>query len=300
MTGGSNRTPATSTGSARARWFVGVFCAALALWSALQPRLDAQQKDRHVNRAIEALEGGKPALTGDTWVFVDREHRPYDVTELRATLNKLLANKNAQGQPALAPIVRVPTEGDQPVRWIIKQVLESGAMGIIIPQVETGDQALRIIQSMRYPQLKTSKYQNPRGRRGCGCSGGAGWGLQNPADYVSRADVWPLNPQGELLALPMIETPEGVKNINAILDTPGVGGILIGPSDLTMNYGEGRWNNPADKKPDTEEAIQTVTKACVAKKKMCAMVTANDAETKKYLNDGFKMIYGTYLPNSSS
>ena len=195
----------------------------------------------------------------------------------------MFANKNEQGQPALAPIVRIPAEGDQDVRWIIKQVLESGGMGIIVPQVENAEQALKIVQSMRYPQLKTSKYQNPPGRRGCGCSGGAGWGLQNPADYVSRADVWPLNPDGELMAFPMIENPVGVKNINAILDVPGVSGVLIGPTDLTMNYGEGRWANPADKKPDTEAAIQTVAKACVAKKKMCAMVTSNDAETKKYL-----------------
>lgn len=279
--------------------FAGVLCAALALWSLADPRVAAQPKDRR-NRLIEALENGRPAITGETWAFVDREHRPYDITELRATLTKMFANKNAEGQPALAPIVRIPAEGDQDVRWIIKQVLESGGMGIIVPQVENAEQALKIVQSMRYPQLKTSKYQNPPGRRGCGCSGGAGWGLQNPADYVARADVWPLNPDGELMAFPMIENPAGVKNINAILDVPGVSGVLIGPTDLTMNYGEGRWGNPADKKPETEAAIQTVAKACVAKKKACAMVTSNDAETKKYINDGFRVIYGTYLKGSSS
>jgi hypothetical protein len=67
-----------------------------------------------------------------------------------------------------------------------------------------------------------------------------------------------------------------------------------------MNYGEGRWNSPADKKPDTEAAIQTVAKACLARKRACAMVTANDAETKKYLGDGFRIIYATYIPSSSS
>jgi 4-hydroxy-2-oxoheptanedioate aldolase len=279
--------------------FAGVLCVFLALWSLTDPRVAAQPKDRR-NRLIEALENGRSAITGETWAFVDREHRPYDITELRATLTKMFANKNAEGQPALAPIVRIPAEGDQDVRWIIKQVLESGGMGIIVPQVDNAEQALKIVQSMRYPQLKTSKYQNPPGRRGCGCSGGAGWGLQNPADYVARADVWPLNPDGELMAFPMIENPAGVKNINAILDVPGVSGVLIGPTDLTMNYGEGRWGNPADKKPDTEAAIQTVAKACVAKKKACAMVTSNDAETKRYISDGFRVIYGTYLKGSSS
>lgn len=289
----------TSSKTVRSTWLAGALCAVAGLWVAGQPPLRAQQTTPRANRLIEALEAGKPALTGDTWTFVDREHRPYDITELRATLNKVLANKNAQGQPLLAPIVRIPPEGDQEVRWIIKQVLESGAMGIVIPQVESGPQALKIIQSMRYPQLKTSKYQNPPGRRGCGCSGGSGWGLKNPADYVELADVWPLNPRGELVPLPMIETPAGVKNINAILDVPGVGGVLIGPTDLTMNYGEGRWSS-TDAKPDTDEAIQTVARACVAKKKSCAMVTANEAQTKKYLSDGFKIIFGTYLSGSSS
>jgi 4-hydroxy-2-oxoheptanedioate aldolase len=282
------------------RFAAAAAVSAVAILSTLSAvPLDAQM-GRRANRLIEALAAGQSALTGETWTFVDREHRPYDSTELRATLNKLLANKNAQGQPALAPIVRIPAEGDQDVRWIIKQALESGAMGIIVPMVENAEQALKVIQSMRYPQLKTSKYQNPPGRRGCGCSGGSGWGLQNPADYVRLADVWPLNPEGELIAFPMIENPDGVRNINAILDVPGVGGVLIGPTDLTMNYGEGRWASPADPKPDTEAAIATVAKACVAKKKTCAMVTSNDAETKKYIGMGFRIIYGTYLPGSSS
>jgi 4-hydroxy-2-oxoheptanedioate aldolase len=249
---------------------------------------------------IEALDAGQPALTGDNWVWVEQEHRPYEIGGLRATLDKLLANKNAQGQPTLAPIVRIPAEGDQNVRWIIKQVLESGAMGIIVPHVDNAEQALKIVESMRYPQRKTSKYPTPRGRRGCGCSGGSGWGLRNPADYMEVADVWPLNPEGELFAMPMIESPEGVKNVRAILDTPGVSGVLIGPSDLTLNYGEGGWRNPADRKPETVAAIEAVAKACVATKKLCGMVTGDDAETKKYLEMGFRFIYGTYRPNASS
>lgn len=295
--------PSSRTTPRRARCTrsaAAALCGAAGLWMLAGQQPAAQQSARRANRLIETLESGKPAITGDAWTFVDREHRPYDITELRATLNKLLANKNGQGQPTLAPIVRIPAEGDQDVRWLIKQVLESGAMGVMVPQVESREEALKIVQAMRYPQLKGSKYPDPPGRRGCGCSGGAGWGLQVPADYVSLADLWPLNPRGELIALPMIETPAGVKNVDAILDVPGVGGVLIGPSDLTMNHGEGRWNNPEDKKPDTEAAIRMVLKACQSKKKTCAMVTANDGETKKYLSAGFRIIFGTYLPGSSS
>ena len=284
--------------SIRVTWVAVAGGVALSLLTIVEQPVEAQ-RTRRANRMIEALEAGQPALTGDSWVFVDREHRPYDITALRQTLTTMLAKKNAQGQPTLAPIVRVPTEGDQDVRWVIKQVLESGAMGIIVPQVENAAQALKIVEAMRYPQLKDSKYPNPAGRRGCGCSGGSGWGLQNPADYVRLADPWPLNPEGELVSLPMIENPEGVRNVDAILAVPGVTGVLIGPTDLTMNHGEGRWNGPAPT-PDAHAAIETVAAACRATKKSCAMVTSNEGETTKYLQAGFKIIFGAYLQNSSS
>ena len=281
------------------RWLALAF-GIVAIGTIVAPQVDAQQKRMRANRFIEALDAGKQALTGDTWVWVEQEHRPYDIVGLRATLEKILANKNAQGQPILAPIVRIPAEGDQNVRWIIKQVLESGAMGIIVPQVENADQALKIVQSMRYPQRKDAKYPLPVGRRGCGCSGGRGWGLRNPADYTKLADLWPNNPEGEIFSMPMIESPEGARNINAILDVPGVGGVVIGPTDLQLNSGEGQWRNPADRNPDTVAAIERVAKACVAKKKTCGMVTADEAETKKYLDLGFRFLYATYRPGSSS
>jgi len=277
---------------------IGMGAAVLATFLLAETPVETQRAPR-VNRLLEALEAGRPAMTGDTWQFVDREHRPYDITELRGTLTTILGKKNERGQPILAPIVRVPTEGDQDVRWVIKQVLESGAMGIIVPMVENVEQTTKIIQAMRYPQTKDSPYQNPPGRRGCGCSGGAGWGLQNPNDYMRVADPWPLNPEGELVSLPMIENPEGVRNVDAILKVPGVTGVLVGPSDLTLNHGEGRWNGPTPT-PDTRAAILRVAQACTAAKKTCGMVTANEAETKLYLEAGYKIIFGTYMANSSS
>lgn len=270
-------------------------CVGLSVWSIFEPGIAAQQKRVRVNRMIEALEAGKPAMGGETWTFVDREHRPYDISELRQTLERAVFPYRApQGQPLLAPVVRIPTEGDQGVRWVIKQVLEGGAMGIVIPAVDTPDQATRIVQAMRYPQLKTSPYPNPSGRRGCGCTGGANWGLKNPSDYVLVADVWPLNPEGELVALPMIESPEGVRNIDAILDVPGVTGVLVGPTDLSMNHGEGQWTDSSIPKPDTLAAIQTVAKACAAKKKPCGIATANESQTQQFLAAGFTIIHRSY------
>ena len=142
------------------------------------------------------------------------------------------------GSAGLAPIVRVPTEGDQNVRWIIKQVLESGRWASSFPRsmMLTGAHH-RAVDAISATQ--DSKHPTPVGRRGCGCSGGSGWGLRDPSDYMRVADPWPLNPEAEPVALPMIESPAEVSNVNAILDVPGVTGVLVGPSDLTLNHGEG-------------------------------------------------------------
>jgi 4-hydroxy-2-oxoheptanedioate aldolase len=114
------------------------------------------------------------------------------------------------------------------------------------------------------------------------------------------ADVWPLNPDGELFFIPMIETAQAVKQINEILDAPGVGGPLVGPADLTMSMGYGAWNTPIGRHPEAvEAAIQQVASACVAKKKYCGMVTWTEAETEKYLKAGFKFIFAVYRPNSA-
>src|SRR5438128_2310256 len=82
-----------------------------------------------------------------------------------------------------------------------------------------------------------AKYPSPAGIRGWGPSAAARyWGLTN-AEYAQRADVWPLNPDGELLAIAIIESREGVKNVEEILRVPGLGGVLIGPADLSLSLG---------------------------------------------------------------
>src|SRR5215510_474698 len=163
---------------------------------------------------IESMESGKTAFTNDTWAWVEQEHAPYILERLKTTLDTQMAKRNEQGQVVTAPIVRIPPEGDEPKHWIIKQVLELGAMGIIVPRVDTAQQALDIVQSMRYAQPTGSKYPTPEGIRGC-CAVPANWMLKDPHDYWEHGmgDLWPLNPAGELVAIPMIESPIGVKNV---------------------------------------------------------------------------------------
>ena len=279
-------------------FFAAIAC--MAVGFAAAPTHAQEQPKVRMNRLIETLESGKPAITGDdgqAWLFADFEHQPYSIERVQQAMTALFARKNEKGQLPLAPIVRIPAEGDQPSRWIIKQVLETGAMGLVIPQVDTKEQALKVVQAARYPQRTNSKYPQPQGRRG---SAGPArtWGYKGLTDeYLDKADLWPLNPNGELVVFPQIESPEGVKNINAILDVPGVTGILIGPNDLSMNYGEGPWT-PQHHAPVVEQAIETVAKACVAKKKYCSMVTASEEDTQKYLAQGYKVMFAAYRKGS--
>lgn len=259
----------------------------------LAAQQSAAQEPTRINRLIEALEQGEPAITTEVWTFIDQEHGPYVIDQLGERLQTMAESRNDRGQQLLAPVVRIPSEGDQDGRWIIKQVLERGAMGIIVPQVENAEQAMKIVQAMRYPQRKRAPHPEPVGRRGM-AGAPQTWGV-SMQEYIDRADLWPLNPMGELFALPMIENPEGVRNVGEILDVPGVGGVLIGPTDLSMAHGEGRWRaDGVPDSPDTEAAIQTVADACVAKQKYCGMVTYDDEETAKYIADGFKVIFAVY------
>ena len=274
-------------------FFVAVI---MIMGRAPESRLVAQTAPR-LNRMIEALEAGRPALAGETWTWVEQEHQPYVIEKLKKALDTLMAKRNARGQVMLAPYVRIPTEGDQPKRWIVKQVLEAGAMGIIVPYVETAQQARDLVQAMRFAQPNGSKFPEPRGRRGC-CTVPRNWMLESRGDYWEGGlgDVWPLNPSGELFALPMIESSEGVNNISEILGVPGIPGVVIGPGDLNASLGEG-W---VVRGPKTEAAIQKVLSTCASAGKYCGMVTTDEAATKKYLDMGAHFMYTTYKENAST
>jgi 4-hydroxy-2-oxoheptanedioate aldolase len=100
----------------------------------------------------------------------------------------------------------------------INKLLDSGAYGVIVPMIDTVADARRLADAVRYP---------PRGRRSFGPARGV---LYGGADYFKHADH-------EILALAMIETPEGLANVDAIAAVPGLDGLFVGPSDLSLALG---------------------------------------------------------------
>ena len=234
-----------------------------------------------------------------------------DFTTLRTRIVAAHSEVNDKGQVITPVLVRVPAEGDQELRWIIKQTLEAGAYGIVVPHVSTAEQATKIVSAARFPQRPDSKYPFPPGIRGHGCGFNCGprtWELRMDA-YMRLADPWPLNPDGELFIVVMIESDEGVANINEILDVPGISAVDIGPSDLSTEI-TGRpfraWHWPDNEQPaQVKAAIATVLAACKAKNKICGMhvqtghgSVADEAQFQQYLAEGWRMLAAPRtLPN---
>ena len=256
-----------------------------------QSTAGSPQKFR-INTLIERLEQGKTALSPADWTFIDLEHGLYLIDQVAARFAEFDRQRKPNGQLPTAPVIRLPMYGFEGSAWVAKQLLDTGALTICFPQVDSKDQALRAVRSMRYPPQKGSSAPvNPVGLRGWAPGRAIKfWGVTQP-EYLERADLWPLNPKGELLAMIMIESPEGVKNINDILDVPGVGAIFIGPSDLGMNLGVGLPKTPLA--PEEDAAIHTVLKACLAKKVACGIAAtgwATPAYRQKLLDEGFRFM----------
>ena len=268
----------------------------------------AQRGPAHLNPVIEKLSQGKAFVgvnTGDLslenartlarapidYVYVDMEHTPLDISGLHmfniGMIDKATAVKKGSVAPNVALFARFPPEADEGA-WVVKQALDIGLMGVIFNGVDTREQALAAVQSMRYPQLRGSKYFEPAGKRGAAPTLATWiWGLTTE-EYERHADLWPLNPEGDLLAIAMIESVEGLKNIDAILSTPGIGATFIGnANDLRYSMGV-----PANAS-EVETARQTILAGCKRHNVACGITVANGMEMVRRLDEGWKMIRAT-------
>ena len=275
----------------------------ILLLVALVGTASAQQTTPRLNKAIELLEDDQAvfgllsfdyslnnarslANSGLDFIIIDMEHAPFDVERLRQFLlgmtDKRKILEKGSLQPDVVPLVRIPATGGEDVMFQAKQVLDVGAFGVMYPSVSTRAQAEKSVGATRYPQLNGAEDFEPVGLRGRNPSNAVWyWGIR---DYHPRADVWPLDPNGELLAIIQIETPEGVENIDEIIAVPGIGVIFIGPSDLSTSMG---YASPAA--PEVEAAIQRVLRACLDNDVPCAITTGQDSVQQR-IEQGFRFV----------
>ena len=257
---------------------------------------------RRLNRTIELLASGRPAfgiLSHDRsienarsltrseldFVIIDMEHGAFSADALRGFLlgmiDKARVLEKGNLQMDVTPLVRLPASGRDQATYLVKQALDTGVMGVMFPNINTAAEAEMAVRSMRYPQPREAPDLNPPGLRGRG-PGIPDW-YWGVADYQARADVWPLDPQGELVSMLQIESQEGLDNVDAIAAVPGVTALFIGPADLALSMGL-----PGDA-PEVEAAIQTIRRA--AKRRNLAIgITASADTVTKRLAEGFNVV----------
>ena len=169
------------------------------------------------------------ARIGFPWLTVDMEHSPIDWSQA-ALLFGAIADAGC------VPLVRVP-RGDHDH---IKRVLDSGAHGIVVPMVDTVEQAKVAIAAAKYP---------PEGNRSIG-------GALHALNFDATAGDYYKHANDELLVILQTESPQGVENAEAIYSLPGVDAIFVGPNDLTAQM---RSEDGGDPTPDQlEEMLQQV------------------------------------------
>jgi len=286
-----------------------LFSAALIAVVLLLPAVRAQESTGHLNPVIAKLAAGKTVYglinTGDLslanaretarapvdFVYADMEHSPLDFPGLAVFLAGLtdkaaiVAKKSVQ--PNVAFFARFPPEADQS-NWVVKQALDIGLMGVIFNGVDTTAQALTAVRTMRYPPLRGAARREPVGIRGYSTAAASyAWGV-SPAEYERRADVWPLEPDGDLLAVIMIESVEGLENLDQIASVPGVGALFLGAgSDLSRSMGV-----PASS-PEVEAGFQRVLKACKAHKVACGITAPSANDIVRRVKEGWNIIRST-------
>ena len=150
------------------------------------------------------------ATAGFDWLLIDNEHAPNDV---RSTLAQL----QAVAAYASHPVVR-PVRSDSA---LIKQLLDIGAQTLLLPMIDTAEQAADAVAATRYP---------PHGIRGVGSALARASRWNRIPDYLTQA-------ADELCVLVQVETVQGMENLCAIAAVEGVDGVFFGPADLSASMG---------------------------------------------------------------
>jgi 4-hydroxy-2-oxoheptanedioate aldolase len=266
--------------------FARVLCLSV-LMLALPAQNSLAQGTQRLNKIIEALEAGRPALADTEWQLIDMEHAPYSAERLQTVLEEL--ERDADGRISQTPLVRIPQNGDEDFAWAVKQVLDQGIFGILLPHVESREDAERFVQAMRYPPPRDSAQPEPRGIRGWGPGRAMRlWGIESSAEYYRRADVWPLNPEGELFAVAMVESVKGVENIEEILQAP-VSAVFVVPGDLAIDLGLGP--NPASGyHQEVLDAYSAVIAACSQQTRVICGLGDSRARLQQRLDEGWRFI----------
>jgi 4-hydroxy-2-oxoheptanedioate aldolase len=195
------------------------------------------------------------AGAGFDWLLIDAEHAPNDLRSIIAQL-QVIAGFDSHA------VVR-PTVGEA---WMIKQLLDAGAQTLLVPMVESADQARDLVRAVTYP---------PHGIRGVGSALARASGFAAIPDYLKSA-------RDEICLLVQVENRAGMAALDDILQVEGIDGVFIGPSDLAADMGH-IGNAGAD---EVETAVLDGMRRIVASGKAGGILTLNPAMQLACLDAG--------------
>ena len=207
---------------------------------------------KHLNRVIDMWLKGQPvyyaqleaggyedgkrmATTKADYITYEMEHGAMDFHELREFMRGLKEVGTRTGHPTVPVVVTLPIQGTADVvranAWMIQQALAAGVHGILLCNAESPEAAKIMVEAARYPFAPVVPGLN-QGFRGNGSQSYASkmWGL-TPAEYLQRAEPWPLNPDGEIILGLKIENPRADANVESSVRVPGIAFAEWGPGD---------------------------------------------------------------------
>jgi 4-hydroxy-2-oxoheptanedioate aldolase len=195
------------------------------------------------------------AGAGFDWLLVDGEHSPNDLPALLAQAQAIA------GYPASHAVARVPIGHGYAGQVLIKQYLDLGFQTLLVPMVDTAEQAAEIVRCMRYP---------PQGIRGMAGARASRWGRL--PQYASQANE-------QVCLLVQAESRTALANLDAIAATEGVDGVFIGPADLSASMGHvGNAGHP-----EVQAAIEDAIMRIVRAGKAAGILSSDEALARRYL-----------------
>ena len=288
----------------------------------VMPGAGAQTKPMRINRAIELLEQGQPVYythgqggyeeglkMSSTWadyINYEMEHGAFDFHQLREFMRGLAkGGPTRSGHRTPAVIVTLPVGGidEQTVRanyWVFQQTLAAGVHGILLCHARTPEAVRRFVEAVRFPFHKIGLAPGDLGEglRGSGSERFAQeiWGVSTE-EYLERADVWPLNPKGEILLGLKIEDKWAVANAESVAKVPGVAFAEWGGGDLSFSFGHKRF--PGFPLPaDMARARDRVWEACKAAK-LFRLEGATAADVEDQIRAGIMVISADADPSAA-
>jgi 4-hydroxy-2-oxoheptanedioate aldolase len=203
------------------------------------------------------------AGAGFDWLLIDGEHAPNDINSILAQLQVIA------GYPGSHPIARVPMGHGHVGEALIKQYLDIGVQTLLVPMVDTAEQAAALVRASRYPQTD-AQGKAVGGIRGMGGARASRWGRYPQYAHEANAQV---------CLLVQAETQTALDNLDAIAAVDGVDGVFIGPADLSASLGH--VGNPGH--PEVQAAIESAIARILKAGKAPGILTSDEQLARHYI-----------------